>query len=223
MAYIELRNISKSFADGKGSTRAVLSNLSLEVAKGEFVAVTGVSGTGKTTLLSIMGTLLKPDGGHYLVDGQRVDFADEAQLRARRSRDIGFMFQDHRLLPQLTAWQNILLPTLATRRQPTADDKAWAEELTTLMGIGHVAHQLPETLSGGEKSRVALCRALVTRPKLLLADEPTGQLDSSHAREVARLLCSVSRQQLTTIVMATHDEELAREADSHYTLKEGRL
>lgn len=223
MAYIELTNIGKSFADGRGSLRTVLSSLFLQVEKGEFVAVTGVSGSGKTTLLSIMGTLLQPDDGDYLIDGQRVDFADEAQLRSRRSREIGFMFQDHRLLPQLTAWQNILLPMLATRRQPTDDDRAWAEELVTLMGIGHVAHQLPETLSGGEKSRVGLCRALVTRPKLLLADEPTGQLDSSHAREVVELLCSVSHERLTTIVMATHDEELALKADCQYMLKEGRL
>ena len=223
MAYIELSNIQKGFADGSGGMRKVLDGLNLKVEQGAFVAVTGVSGTGKTTLLNILGTLLQPDGGTYQLGGECINDMDERRLLQLRNRQIGFMFQDYRLLPQLTAWQNILLPTLVISKTPQDADVVWAEELVQKMGIGHVVQQLPETLSGGEKSRVALCRALIMRPQLLLADEPTGQLDSQHADEVAQLLNDVNREWGTTIVVVTHSERLARNARQKFTLKEGKL
>ena len=223
MAYIELSNIQKGFADGNGGMRTVLDGLNLKVEQGDFVAVTGVSGTGKTTLLNILGTLLQPDGGTYQLGEECVNDMDERRLLQLRNRQIGFMFQDYRLLPQLTAWQNILLPTLVVSKTPRAEEVAWAEELVRKMGIGHVVQQLPETLSGGEKSRVALCRALIMRPQLLLADEPTGQLDSQHADEVAQLLNDVNREWGTTIIVVTHSERLARNARQKFTLKEGKL
>ena len=133
------------------------------------------------------------------------------------------MFQDHHLLPQLSAWQNILLPTLVVNRQPTPEDLSWAEEIVRKMEIGPVIQQLPETLSGGEKSRVALCRALIMRPHLLLADEPTGQLDSQHAHEIASLLKKVNQELGTTVILVTHSEELAQTANHLYELKEGKL
>lgn len=223
MAYIELNKIQKSFADGSGGVRTVLDGLSLKVEQGDFVAVTGVSGTGKTTLLNILGTLLQPDGGTYKLGGKDIDYDDKPQLLQLRNQQIGFMFQNYRLLPQLTAWQNILLPTLAVRRRTTVEDEAWAKELSQKMGIGHILQQLPEMLSGGEKSRVALCRALIMRPMLLLADEPTGQLDSQHADEVAHLLKDINQQLGTTVVVVTHSDKLAQHASQCYILKEGKL
>lgn len=223
MGHIILKDISKQYDDGVGHQRMVLDGVDLEIDHGDFVAVTGVSGTGKTTLLNIMGTLLAPDRGTYLFDDQRINDLEEEALRKIRNQSIGFVFQDHRLLPQLTAWQNVLLPVMACRKRPSDDDLAWAQQLTDMLHIDHVRHQLPSTLSGGEKSRVALCRALVMQPRLLLADEPTGQLDSRHAHEVGKLLKEVNQRLGTTIVVVTHDTQLASVAPNIYELSKGKL
>ena len=221
MGFIELKGITKSFNDGRGS-RKVLDGLDLSLDKGDFVAVTGVSGAGKTTLLNILGTLLTPDEGCYMIDGTDV-LAPGTDLLRLRNRRIGFVFQDHRLLPQFSVMQNILLPALADSDSVEPAITEWAGQLVRTMGIENIAAQLPDTLSGGVKSRAAICRAMVMKPDLLLADEPTGQRDAGHAREVAGLLARVNRESGTTVILVTHSDELARSASRIYQLKEGKL
>lgn len=223
MKNISLNNISKRFNDGTGGQRTVLDGLCLDVEKGDHIAITGVSGTGKTTLLRILGTLTAPDEGAYLLDGISVDYSDERQLRQLRNGCIGFVFQDCPLLPWLTAWQNILLPAQAAGGHPSSETVEWAEKLVRLMDISHVREQMPHSLSGGERCRVGLCRALVMRPSLLLADEPTGQLDAEHAHEVAELLTMVNNRLGMTVVTVTHSDSLAQTARRVYRLENGQL
>ncbi len=221
MTLIRLTDIEKSFRDGQRGVRRVLQGVNLSLDQGELVSIRGVSGSGKTTLLSILGTTLKPDAGYYIFDGRDITtLADNSSLR---SREIGFLFQDHRLMPQYTAWENILLPVLASASRSTVDDVAYARELMALLGIEHLTDQYPTTLSGGEASRVALCRALIRKPKLLLADEPTGQLDSENAHQVASLLEKINGRLHTTIVVVTHSEALAEVAHRRLILRDGVL
>ena len=219
---IALNNINKSFQDGENRVNHVLRDLSLQVADGEFVAIKGASGAGKTTLLNILGTLLKPDSGSYRLDGKDLT-ATDMDLAAIRNAKIGFVFQDHRLMPQFDVLQNILLPTLATKNSSTAEEVAYAQKLMELTHIASLTHQYPVTLSGGESSRVAVCRALVMKPAVLLADEPTGQLDRENALNIAQLLADMNKELHTTIVMVTHSDEVSSVADRVLNLKEGKI
>lgn len=221
MTLIKLTNIRKSFCDGESRQRAVLQGVELEVERGDVISICGVSGSGKTTLLSILGTMLPADEGEYLFDGERI--GEEVDLSGLRNRRIGFLFQDHRLMPQYTAWENILLPLLADCGATTAEQESYALQLMDMLNISSLKQQYPNTLSGGEASRVALCRALVRKPDLLLADEPTGQLDEGHSAQVAELLRRVNGELGTTIVIVTHSESLAQIADRRFTLKDGIL
>ena len=221
MALIRLTDVEKSFRDGRDGVRRVLRGVNLMLDEGEMVSVRGVSGSGKTTLLSVLGTTLKADAGFYIFDGE--DVTKRADNTALRSEKIGFLFHDHRLMPQYTAWENILLPVLATASHSTEEDERYARELMALLGIEHLADQYPTTLSGGEASRVALCRALIRKPKLLLADEPTGRLDRENAAQVASLLEMVNKRLKTTIIVVTHSEELAEAAARRFVLREGVL
>lgn len=200
----------------------VLKGLDLSVEKGELVSIVGSSGSGKTTLLRILGTLLSADSGTYLLEGVPVPASTDA-LYGMRNQKIGFMFQDHRLLPQLTALENILLPVLASQSKVSAERTERAIHLMRLMDIDKLRDKMPDTLSGGESSRVALCRALIMNPALLLADEPTGQLDPVNALNVAEVLEKVSRSLSATVIMVTHSLEIARRADRILTLKDGIL
>ena len=219
---LRLAGITKYYQDGENKQNRVLCGVELQVGKGEFVAVKGASGSGKTTILSILGTLLMPDAGSYFFDGQEMN-APGVEHSVIRNRHIGFMFQDHRLLPQLTALENILLPVLAYRQKTGDEEAAYARHLMELTGVSGVSGQYPKTLSGGEAARVALCRALLMQPLLLLADEPTGQLDSGNSRKIALLLSEINKILHTAIVMVTHSDEMASEAHRTLTLKDGIL
>lgn len=216
-----VRNLTKRFADGQRSL-TVLDHLSLQVERGEFIAITGESGAGKTTLLNILGTLLTADEGEYVWNVK--DNAQPSTLSPQlRNQEIGFVYQDHRLLPQFTVWQNILLPTLATKSASTEEEERRALELLEFVGIASLKDSPVTHLSGGEQTRVAICRALINQPSLLLADEPTGQLDAANAQMIATLFQQVNAQLHTTIIMATHSAEMAKVAQKTYVLKDGKL
>lgn len=219
---LRLENIRKSYRDGDNRLNHVLRGINMVVKKGEFIAVKGQSGSGKTTLLSILGTLLPADSGTYRLDNMEMTAAG-ADLPAVRNKQIGFVFQDHRLMPQLTALENILLPTLACKPKPTPEEIEYARYLMNLTRIAGISNQYPHTLSGGEGSRVSVCRALIMRPLLLLADEPTGQLDTDNARNIASILSEINRNLETTIIMVTHSEETSAVAHRILNLKEGIL
>ena len=206
MALIELVAIQKSFHDGDNRLNHVLRDVNLRVEQGDFLAIKGASGSGKTTLLSILGTLLTPDAGRYFLNGQEITNG-LVNLASVRNRQIGFVFQDHRLLAPYTVKENILLPLLADATQVEAAAEARAEELMRLTRIERLANAYPATLSGGEASRVAVCRALIRQPLLLLADEPTGQLDRENAQNIASLFKELNQTLGTTILMVTHSDE----------------
>jgi len=216
-----VRNLTKRFADGQRSL-TVLDHLSLQVERGEFIAITGESGAGKTTLLNILGTLLTADEGEYVWNVK--DNAQPSTLSPQlRNQEIGFVYQDHRLLPQFTVWQNILLPTLATKSSSTEEEERRALELLEFVGMASWKDSPVTHLSGGEQTRVAICRALINQPSLLLADEPTGQLDAANAQMIATLFQQVNSQLHTTIIMATHSAEMAKVAQKTYVLKDGKV
>ena len=222
MSLITLNQIFLAYPDGERKTE-VLRGLSLDVQQGDVIAVTGPSGSGKSTLLSIIGALLKPDSGDYLFDGVQVgDFDDTARAQFR-NRSIGFIFQDHRLLPQFTAKENVLLPVLACSRQTSREQEERADSLLQSTGIAPLAHKYPEHLSGGECQRVAICRALIMSPKLLLADEPTGLLDAENACKITEMLLSINASEKCTLLMVTHAEQVAQKAQKIYCLKNGKL
>lgn len=222
MSFIKLIRISKSYPDGENRRNEVLRGLNLELDAGDFVAVTGVSGSGKTTLLSILGLLTTPDEGNYIFDGEPLPLS-ENERAGLRNRKIGFVFQEHRLLPQYTALDNILIPTLAAQKRVETSQIAYARRLMEMTGIAALENKYPHTLSGGESGRTALCRALVMKPNLLLADEPTGQLDAATARNIAALLRQVNEELKTTVLIVTHSDETAAAAHTVRTLKNGIL
>ena len=221
MTLLTLTQICKAWPDGERML-PVLEGLDLTLDKGEFIAVTGVSGSGKTTLLQILGTLVPPDAGSYRFDGTELT-APGVDLDAFRNRRLGFVFQDHRLLPYLSVRENILLPALAGQDAASGEQAARARELMDLTGISGLSERAAGSLSGGESARTALCRALLMQPDLLLADEPTGQLDRDNAARTATLLREVCSQLGTSVVLVTHDERTAAVADTIYRLEDKTL
>lgn len=222
MALIEMTGIRKHFRDGSERLNEVLRGIDLTVERGDFLAIKGASGSGKTTLLSVLGLLIRPDGGEYRLDENRL-FEDEADDARMRNQRIGFVFQDHRLLPQYTVLENILLPTLAYQATSKREQMERARGLMRSTGIEALADRYPAGLSGGESSRVALCRALIMNPALVLADEPTGQLDADNARAIAGLLAGMNQEMGTTVIMVTHSDEMASYAKQVKILNKGCL
>jgi ABC-type lipoprotein export system ATPase subunit len=223
---LQLDKITKRFTDGQRQL-TVLDGLCLHVDEGEFIAITGESGSGKTTLLSILGTLMPIDEGCYLMRGEDVTVdsnkSPSEKICHLRNKEIGFVYQDHRLLPQFTVLQNILLPTLATKKVSTEEEIQQALRLLQFMDVLSLKDRPVTQLSGGEQARVSICRALINQPAILLADEPTGQLDAFNAQTIARLFQQVNSQLHTTIIMATHSTEMAKVAQKNYRLKDGVL
>lgn len=214
---IKVTDIRKRFGDLE-----VLKGVSLDVADGEVVSIVGASGAGKTTLLQIVGTLSRPDGGRVEIGGEDVFALGDRSLSRFRNERIGFVFQFHHLLAEFTALENVCLPGLIGRR-PRAEVERRAAELLAMMDLTARSGHKPAQLSGGEQQRVAIARALINAPDVLLADEPSGNLDSHNREEIHRLFFSLRERLGQTVVIVTHDESLAAMADRKITMSDGRI
>jgi lipoprotein-releasing system ATP-binding protein len=223
-ALLQLNGIKKSYTTGSGQELPILNGIDLELNAGDSLAIIGPSGSGKSTLLNIIGTLDRPTSGAVQVDGQDLTKLDDLALADFRNRKIGFIFQGHHLLPQCTVLENVLVPTLASRdRESRATAPERARKLLDRVGLGHRLEHRPGQLSGGEKQRVAVVRALINQAKLLLADEPTGALDRSSADKLAQLLAELNREQNVTLIVVTHALDLAAKMHRTMELRDGRL
>ena len=248
---LQLENLSKSYPAPGGGHLPVLNEISLDLEAGESLAIVGPSGSGKSTLLQIIGSLDQPTSGHVKLAGTELSRLDETQLASVRSRQIGFVFQSHYLLPQCTVWENVLVPTLAgdnpdpaPHRSPEGNAKPdaaplvggagggsartenitqRAERLLKRVGLAERIHHFPGQISGGERQRVAVVRALINQPQLLLADEPTGALDHASADSLGQLLVDLNREEGVTLIVVTHSRELAQRMGRVLTLRDGKL
>ncbi len=218
---LEVAHVSKDYQTPTGPIR-VLSDIDLSVGPGRSVSIVGPSGSGKSTLLYILGALEPPTSGAVLLDGQNPFELDDRRLAAFRNRNVGFVFQDHHLLPQCSVLENVLVPTLVASDR-TADVGERARDLIEQVGLAARLHHRPHELSGGEKQRVALARALVQHPGLVLCDEPTGNLDQESADAVASLLVDLHKRLQSILIVVTHNLELAQRMDTQYTLSDARL
>ena len=216
---LELRDLTRRLPSG-GATLTILDSVSLEIHAGESVAILGPSGSGKSTLLALMAGLDRPTEGEVLLDGEPLTPLSEDELAVLRRRNIGFVFQNFELLSNLTARENILLPMELTGQ---SDAHTRADRLLEIVGLAERGHHYPVQLSGGEQQRVALARAFATEPRLLLADEPTGNLDGKTSDRVLEILADLQRRKGTTLILVTHDPEVARLADRQIYLQDGRV
>ena len=219
MEILRVENVSKVY--GKGNTLVhALNNVSFKVSKGEFVAIVGPSGSGKSSLLHILGGVDKPTSGHVYVEGSDIFSLNENNLAIFRRRQVGLIYQFYNLIPILNVKENISLPVLLDGKEP---DEAYLEDLIETLGLKHRVNHLPNELSGGEQQRVSIGRSLIYHPSLLLADEPTGNLDSKSSHEIMELLEISNRKYGQTIIMITHDESLAMHADRIITIEDGKI
>ncbi len=219
MNILEVQNLCKTYGKGEAEVRA-LDNVSFSVGKGEFIAIVGESGSGKSTLLNMVGALDNPTSGKVLIDGKDIFSMPEKKLTVFRRQNIGFIFQSFNLIPELNVEQNITFPLLLDYQKP---DQKYVEELLEILGLKERRKHLPSQLSGGQQQRVAIGRALVARPAIIMADEPTGNLDSKNSQEVITLLKSMSAKYRQTILMITHNENHAEATDRVLRMTDGRL
>ena len=220
---LQLKNISREFSSTEGGAPLeVLRGLSMDVARGESIAIVGPSGCGKSTLLNLIGTLDQPTDGAIAFDGRDLIALNDDELALLRNREMGFIFQNHHLLPQCTVMENVLVPTLAHGRA-TADDEERARHLLNRVGLGERLSHRPGQLSGGERQRVAVVRALINQPQLLLADEPTGALDQTTADQLGQLLVELNDEENVTLITVTHSEKLAGRMARTVELKDGQI
>ena len=219
MTILETKDLRKVYGSGDTEVRA-LDGVDLTVEKGEFVAVVGTSGSGKSTLLHMLGGLDRPTSGTVTVDGKELSTMRDEELTIFRRRKIGFVFQNYNLVPVLNVYENIVLPIQLDGKAP---DKGYVDQIIETLGLGNKLQNLPNNLSGGQQQRVAIARALAAKPAIILADEPTGNLDSATSLDVMSLLKVTAQKFSQTIVMITHNEELAQMADRIIRIEDGRI
>lgn len=219
MSLLEVKSISKIYGKGNNAVHA-LKDVSFSVDKGEYIAIVGESGSGKSTLLNIIGALDTPTEGKVIINNKDLFSMKDSELTVFRRRNIGFVFQGFNLIPELTVEQNIIFPVLLDYKKP---DRKYLEELLNILGLQERKNHLPSELSGGQQQRVAIGRALITKPSLILADEPTGNLDSKNSSEVISLLKESSQKYEQTIIMITHSRSIAQAADRVLRVSDGIL
>jgi len=219
MPILIAKNLAKHYITDSNTVRA-LDGVDIEIAAGEFVAVVGTSGSGKSTLLHMLGGLDRPTEGEVIINGNEIFDMDENELTKFRRRNIGFVFQSYNLVPILSVYENIVLPIELDKNKP---DRAFVDELLDVLGIADKKHAMPNQLSGGQQQRVAIARALAAKPAVILADEPTGNLDSRTGRDVLDLLKSTSARFKQTMVVITHNDNISRVADRVIRIEDGKI
>lgn len=219
MNLLEVKNICKTYGSGETAVKA-LKDVSFSVPKGEYVAVVGESGSGKSTLLNMIGALDTPTTGKVLIDGKDIFAMDERKLTVFRRRNIGFIFQAFNLVPELTVEQNIIFPVLLDYQKP---DKKYLEELLAVLNLKERRNHLPSQLSGGQQQRVAIARALIAKPRIVFADEPTGNLDTRTGEDTMRLLMECAAEFGQTLIVVTHNPEIAQKAQQVIRIEDGRI
>ncbi len=221
---LKLEQISKSYSNAGGTkNRLILDKIDFQINEGDRTAISGPSGSGKTTLLNLIGALDRVDSGKIIFEGKEISSFKEKELAGFRNTKIGFVFQLHHLLPQLSLIENILLPTLTDQKLQGAETRARAIRLISRLGLSAVAHQKPSELSGGECQRTAVARALINQPRLLLADEPTGALDAKSAFNLVDLLVELNMEERLTLIVVTHSQDIAKKMNTNYSLENGKI
>ncbi|MGL4763161.1 MAG: ABC transporter ATP-binding protein [Sarcina sp.] len=221
MSVLQLKNINKIY--GEKIKTQVLFDINLDVEEGEFVSIIGQSGSGKSTMLNILGTLDSATSGEIYINGQRTDKMKKNELSKVRNRDLGFIFQFHYLLPEFTVMENVLMPYMLSGQKITPEIKNRAEELLEIVNLSKVKNNKATDLSGGQQQRGAIARALINNPKIVLADEPTGNLDSKTTDDIYALLRDINKKYNTTFVVITHDQKIADKADRVITVGDGKI